>query len=48
MQPEMFGLAGNSENSGNKPDSQEVTAFPVKLDYWEPGNKPAVKTLKER
>jgi hypothetical protein len=31
-------LSGNLKNSGNEPDYQEVTAFPVKTDYWERGN----------
>jgi hypothetical protein len=37
--PEMFGPTGNSENSGNDSDYKEVTAFPVQVDYWEPGNR---------
>jgi hypothetical protein len=36
--PEIFGATGNTKNSENEPDYQELTAFPVKIDYWERGN----------
>ncbi len=38
----MFGLTRNTKNSGNEPNYQDVTAFPVYASYWERGNNRAV------
>jgi hypothetical protein len=40
--PGMLGLTRNTKNSGNEPNYQNVTAFPVWTSYWERENNRTV------